>query len=338
MLENKELERRILELVKLSCPTGEIHHYAEMIDAIIRLANQNPTATDICLFHCAISELSAAQKVFGPYGHKKKICVFGSARTGADAAEFKAAAQFAKRMTELGFMVMTGGGNGIMGAAQLGAGKELSFGLNIELPFEQHANSVIEGDPKLVSFKYFFTRKLNFIKESHAIALFPGGFGTLDEGFEILTLLQTGKRQLVPIVMIDVPGGAFWQDFLEYLQNHLQKAGLISPSDFCLFKVTQSLDEACEEVVRFYRNFHSYRFTSEKTVLYLQRPIPPEEIPTLEKQFSDLLRPQGRFGVDPSMEDEEYTEDLQGLSKLAFNFDNRSFGRLRALIDRINEY
>ncbi len=230
-----EFDRRIQEIVN-DWGVRESHELiAEMIVTALRMGSDSVPVADLKLINRSLKELRQASKVFAPYQGIRKIAIFGSARTSPSAEEFQAAERFARVMREHGFMIITGGGDGIMGAAQRGAGREHSFGLNIRLPFEQKANETIDGDPKLVSFNYFFTRKVNFIKETHAIALFPGGFGTMDEGFECLTLMQTGKARIIPVILIDKIGGAYWKSWTEFLRTHLLDQGLISPDDFSLF-------------------------------------------------------------------------------------------------------
>ena len=206
--------------------------FAEMIASLYRLSRQDPSSSDMVLFKRSLAELRYAQSIFAPYREVKKVCIFGSARTKPLAPSYQSAIEFARQMTESGYMTITGAGGGIMGAAQEGAGAEKSFGLNIMLPFEQRPNEVIRNDPKLVTFRYFFTRKLTFLREASAVAIFPGGFGTLDEGMEVVTLLQTGKARLIPLVLIDEPGGKFWKNFAHYVSEHLMAGKLISPEDF----------------------------------------------------------------------------------------------------------
>src|SRR5213079_1528412 len=209
----------------------------EMIVTALKIARDRMNVADLKLINRSVREMRYDAKVFAPFQHLRKVAVFGSARSSADSPEFKVAEDFARKMVAHNFMVITGGGDGIMGAAQKGAGRERSFGLNIRLPFEQQANEVIEGDPKLINFNYFFDRKLNFVKESHAFALFPGGFGTMDETFEVLTLMQTGKARVIPVVMLDRPGGNYWETWMKFLTEYLCKFGYIGPEDFHFFKI-----------------------------------------------------------------------------------------------------
>lgn len=243
-------------------------HAAELIGQILENAlelGRNKTGiADLKQIVTTLQEMRAANQIFARYRTRRKVAVFGSARTLSTAEEYMVAREFAKRMADEKFMIITGGGDGIMGAAQEGAGAENSFGLNIGLPFEQRANITIDGDPKLVSFKYFFTRKLSFVKETHAVVLLPGGFGTHDEGFECLTLMQTGKTQIVPLVLLDKPNGYYWEAWRRFINNDLFAAHMISESDFSFFRITHNIDEAVQEILQFYHIFHSYRWVGRK--------------------------------------------------------------------------
>jgi uncharacterized protein (TIGR00730 family) len=311
--------------------------FAEMIASLYRLSHQDLTSSDIVLFKRAMAELRYAQRVFAPYRHVRKICVFGSARTRPPAPIFQCAIDFAKAMTEAGFMTITGAGDGIMGAAQLGAGAEKSFGLNILLPFEQHPNKVIDHDPKLVTFRYFFTRKLTFLREASAVAAFPGGFGTLDEALEVLTLMQTGKARLIPLVLVDQPGGKFWKSFVHYVSEHLMAEKLISPEDFHLFKLTDSIDEARNEILKFYSNFHSYRFVGPYLVIRLQRALSEKRLDYLRKEFLSIIDPPGEMFMRDALPQEAGETEIAHLPRLCLTFNRIHFGFLRLLIDRLNE-
>lgn len=331
-------DQRIRELLH---DWGAEHHSQdlyEMMVSVLKLAQQKPSTADMRLFNNSLKEMRYAHKVFAPFDAVKKITIFGSARTYATAAEYKAAFDFAALMVKQGFMTITGGGEGIMGAAQAGAGRANSFGLNIRLPFEQKANKTIAGDPKLINFRYFFTRKLNFVRQTHAIALFPGGFGTMDEGFEALTLIQTGKGKLMPVVFIDAPGGNFWRTFEGYLRGHLLKDGWISPWDFDLFKITDNLEEAAHEIVHFYHNFHSYRFVGHLLVVRVHRALPEEALKQIHSDFADVILPEGKVHMAEPHEAEANEPELAKLPRIFIDFDRMSFGRLRKIIDRINDF
>jgi uncharacterized protein (TIGR00730 family) len=311
--------------------------FAEMIASLHRLSQQKPTSGDITLFKRSMAELRYAQRVFAPYRDVRKICIFGSARTRPPAPIFQCAQDFARLMTEAKYMTITGAGDGIMSAAQHGAGAEQSFGLNILLPFEQAPNEVIRDDPKLVTFRYFFTRKLTFLREASAVAVFPGGFGTLDEGLEVLTLMQTGKARLIPVVLIDQPGGIFWKSFVHYVSEHLMADKLISPEDFHLFKLTTSLTDARDEILRFYSNFHSYRFVGPYLVIRLQRAISEEKLATLKKEFFSIFDQPGEMFQRDALPQEANEPEIAHLPRLCFTFNRIHFGFLRLFIDRLNE-
>jgi uncharacterized protein (TIGR00730 family) len=239
-------------------------------------------------------------------------------------------------MRERGYMMVTGGGDGIMGAAQKGAGRENSFGLNIRLPFEQQANETIHGDAKLINFNYFFTRKLNFVKETHAIALFPGGFGTMDEGFEALTLMQTGKARIFPVVLVDHAGGSYWKTWLDFLRSHLLKLGLISDDDFAFFHNCASPTDAANHIEAFYRVFHSYRWVGSKFVMRLRTPLTEEKVAALQARFGEILA-AGTFVQGAALPEEHNEPELHDLPRLIFTPHRRNFARFRMLIDAVNE-
>ena len=257
---NPDIDARIKQLIEdWGCgKSGEL--IQEMVVTALKMGHDNLGVADLKLFSRSLKELRYAARVFAPYAQYKKVVVFGSARISQDNPACIAAETFARKMQTHDFMTITGGGEGIMGAAQRGAGRAHSFGLNIRLPFEQHANETIDGDPKLINFNYFFTRKLNFLKETHAVALFPGGFGTMDEGFEVLTLMQTGKARIIPVVLVDQPGGRYWETWFGFLGDYLLKQGLVSENDFDLFRITHDVDVAVAEILSFYKNFNSYRW------------------------------------------------------------------------------
>ena len=306
----------------------------QMIVTALRFLRDDPSEGDFKLVNAAIKELRQALAVFAPYEGVRKVSVFGSARTQRTQPDWAQAERFAEVMAQRGWMVITGAGGGIMQAAQGGAGREASFGVNIRLPFEQQANEVILGDHKLVNFRYFFTRKVSFVRHSHAIALFPGGFGTHDEGFEALTLIQTGKSEMLPVVFVDEPGGSYWRDWAEYVDTHLLGRKLISPDDVALFRVTDSVDAAVAEVTRFYRNYHSSRYVGDRLVLRVQEAPSGDALAALSREFSDLLA-SGVIEASGALPEEE--GEAPGLARLALRFDRRSTGRLRRLIDRLNE-
>src|SRR3954451_16722782 len=253
----------------------------EMIVTALKMGRDRMGTGDLKLISRSLKEMRYAAKVFSQYRHVRKVCVFGSARVPPSEGKYVVAEEFARAMVAQNYMVITGGGDGIMGAAQSGAGREHSFGLNIRLPFEQHANITIEGDKKLINFNYFFTRKLNFVKETHAMALFPGGFGTMDEAFEALTLMQTGKARIIPVVLLDRPGGSYWQTWMDFLTKHLFKFGYIGQEDFYFFKMVPNVAEAVREIVQFYSTYQSSRWVGEQLVIRLSHKLARKSVVTL---------------------------------------------------------
>ncbi len=316
-------------------PIGIEQMIAQIKETADKLVRDQANRGDIKLLNTALKELRYAFKVFAPYRHRRKVTVFGSARLGADHPAYQQAVAFGRRIAEADFMVITGAASGIMEAGHVGAGRENSIGVNILLPFEQDANVVIAGDAKLMHLKYFFTRKLLFVKESDAVALFPGGFGTQDEGFEVLTLIQTGKSHLFPVVMVDEPGGDYWRLWQRYVKDVLLARRMISPADLALFKVTDSVEEAVAEILGFYRVFHSMRYVHDDLVLRLQRPLPEPLLEKIRTEFADILVSR-TFELTAALPAEAGDVHLAALPRLRFHFDRRSLGRLRMLIDTIN--
>jgi uncharacterized protein (TIGR00730 family) len=298
-----------------------------------KLLRDGASRADLKLLSTALKELRYSIKVFRPYRMVRKVTVFGSARLPETDPAYQAAVDFSHRLARAGFMVITGAASGIMEAGHVGAGRDMSIGVNILLPFEQHANPIIEGDKKLIHLKYFFTRKLLFVKEADAVALFPGGFGTQDEGFEALTLVQTGKSHLFPIVLVDAPGGDYWTRWQDYIRDVLLARKLISPDDLSLYKVTQSVDEAVNEVLHFYRVYRSMRYVGRDLVLRLQAPLSDDLLERIRADYSSMVV-SGTFeqsGILPAEGDES-----PELTRLRFHFDRRSMGKLRQLVDLIN--
>ncbi len=330
-----DIDQQVKELVKRWGYDHSPELIEEMVGTVLKMAQDRMSVADLKMYNRSLKELREAARLFARYTKFRKVSVFGSARTSPDAPEFKAAARFAQMMTAQGYMIITGGGDGIKGAAQQGAGREQSFGLNIALPFEQSANVTIDGDPKLVNFNYFFTRKLNFMKESHAIALFPGGFGTMDEGFEALTLLQTGKAKMIPLVLVDEPNGHYWETWYDFMRGHLLKLGLISEEDFSLFRVTHNLQEAADEITTFYKLYQSSRYVGEQMIIRLAHKLTRRSIEKLNDTFGDMLR-KGRFFQGPALRQERNEPELAQLPRLIFTPHRRNFGRMRLLIDAIN--
>ncbi len=328
-------DARVQELVRDWGTEKSPELIEEMIVTALKIARDQMGVADLKLINRSLKELRYAAKVFAPYAQVRKVVVFGSARIRTGAPESQVAEDFAREMVTHNYMVITGGGDGIMGAAQRGAGAEHSFGLNIRLPFEQRANVIIEGDPKLINFNYFFTRKLNFVKETHAFALFPGGFGTMDECFEVLTLMQTGKARIIPVVLLDRPDGNYWETWMKFLTEHLFKIGFVSPEDFYFFKIAHSVKEAVEEVLQFYKVYHSARWVREQLVIRICQRLSNNEIVDLNKNFADLVR-EGEIVQGSALPEERNEPEIGDLTRLILTPYRRSFGRFRQLIDAIN--
>lgn len=312
------------------------HDLIEQIkESADRLAADEPSRGDLKIISRTIRELRYAFKVFSPYRHRRKVSVFGSARTPQDHPDYRQAERFSRAMAGEGWMVVTGAAAGIMEAGHVGAGREHSMGLNIMLPFEQAANPVIHGDPKLVHMKYFFTRKLMFVKECNAVVCLPGGFGTLDEGLEVLTLLQTGKRDMIPVVFLDPPGGDYWHQFQGFIVRNLLSRGMISPEDLNLYKVTDDYRVAVNEVLSFFRVYHSMRYVKQDLVLRLNEPISGELLEALNTHFAEFLS-SGKITAREALDEESDDPELAHLPRLVFHFNRRHLGKLRRMIDSIN--
>jgi uncharacterized protein (TIGR00730 family) len=330
-----ELESRIQELIQYK---GGGHNEAEVADIIgnaLKLLADVQDTGDVRVIQTALRELRYSFRLFAPYAGKRKVTIFGSARIQPGQFEYRQAVDFGKKIVRAGFMVITGAGPGIMQAGHEGAGPENSFGVNIRLPWEQSANPVIREDKKLITFKYFFTRKLIFIRHSDAIVLFPGGFGTLDEGYEAITLMQTGKSQLMPLVLVDQPGGDYWKTWDKNIREQLLRNQLISPDDLNLYQITDRIDEAVEIITRFYRNFHSTRFVKELFIIRLKNAPAESAIAALNQDFSDIVVAGKIKSIKPTPEEIEDNDHLN-LARIAFNFNRRDYGRLRQLIDALN--
>ena len=307
----------------------------EMIMTALKIGRDEMGVADLKLINRSLKELRYAAKVFAPYSDTRKIAIFGSARTPADATPFKMAEEFGREIVKHDFMVITGGGDGIMGAAQRGAGRKNSFGLNIRLPFEQRANPIIDGDGKLINFNYFFTRKLNFVKETHALALFPGGFGTMDEGFEVLTLMQTGKGRIIPMVLLDQPGGTYWETWMKFVRDDMFKLGYVSEEDFSLFKLCHTVPEAVNQIVQFYKIYHSVRWVGDQFVIRLTKRLSDKSVAELNEKFADIVR-EGKIVQGPALPPEKNEPEIWNLPRLILMPHRRDFGRFRQLIDQIN--
>jgi len=330
-----ELQRRIDELIAAKGGGHNEEAVADIVDTALRLLADVEDSGDVRVIQTAIRELRYAFKLFAPYAGTRKVTIFGSARTEPSKREYQQALVFGQKIVQAGWMVITGAGPGIMQAGHEGAGAENSFGVNIRLPWEQSANPVIAQDKKLVTFKYFFTRKLIFIRHSDAIALFPGGFGTMDEGYEAMTLMQTGKSQLMPLVLVDKPGGTYWKTWDKHVREHLLRDQLISADDLNLYQITDSVDEAVKIITRFYRNFHSSRFVRDLLVLRLRHTPSATAVEAMNEDFADIISGEP-IRVIPPTDDEKEDEDNLDLPRIGFGFNRKDYGRLRQLVDVLN--
>jgi uncharacterized protein (TIGR00730 family) len=330
-----ELRRRVQELIAYKGGGFNEESVTDIIENALKLLTDVEHTGDVRVIQTALRELRYAFKLFAPYSHVRKVTIFGSARTQPTRLEYQQALDFGKRIAEAGFMVITGAGPGIMQAGHEGAGPDKSFGVNIRLPWEQAANPVIREDKKLVTFKYFFTRKLIFIRHADAIALFPGGFGTMDEGYEALTLMQTGKSQLMPLVLIDRPGGTYWKTWDKQVREHLLRDQLISPDDLNLYRITDSTEQAVKIITRFYRNFHSSRFVKDLYVIRLKNAPTASALEAMNEDFADIITGPPIRRIEATPEEVGDTDQVE-LPRIAFGFNRRDYGRLRQLIDVLN--
>jgi uncharacterized protein (TIGR00730 family) len=309
----------------------------ELVTSALRFGREGHDRAEVKMVNAALKELRYAFTVFDPYEDVPKVSIFGSARTLPEDPAYQVARAFAAAMAARGWMVITGAGPGIMTAGIEGAGAPRAFGVNIVLPFEAQPSPLLEDDPKLINFRYFFSRKVTFMKESKAFALLPGGFGTMDEAFELLCLLQTGRTHLAPVVLLETADSVgYWRDWLEFLDVHLRRRGLIADDDLCLVRAFDDVEEAVDEVVGFYDTYHSTRLVGRRLVLRLQRRPDDEELAALNDEFGDIVT-KGTIERIDATPSEVHDGDVVELPRLAFAFDQASFARLRRLVDRLNE-
>ena len=330
-----ELKRRIQDLIEFKGGGSNPDLVEDIIVNALKLLKDVEDRGDVRVIRTAVRELRYAYRLFAPYNSVRKVTIFGSARTAPSKQEYLQTVEFARDISKAGFMVITGAGPGIMQAGHEGAGPEMSFGANIRLPWEQGANPIIDKDKKLISFKYFFTRKLTFIRHSDAIVLCPGGFGTLDEGYEALTLMQTGKGRMMPLVLLDRPGGTYWKTWDKNIREHLLRDQLISPDDLHLYQIADSAEHAVKIITRFYRNYHSSRFVKDLLVIRLKHSPSPSAIEALNADFADIIAGEKIHTIEATPEERE-DNDCVDLVRIAFGFDRRQYGRLRQMIDVLN--
>ncbi len=336
-----KIQKNIHEIIQAIEPKGKPFENADVVNEIIVTALKGVEAQigrgDLKLLSRSIRELRYAFKIFKNYRNVRKVTIFGSARTPSSDTDYQMTKAFAKKLVDNGYMIITGAGPGIMEAGNEGAGPKGSFGVNIRLPYEQHPNPFIANQPTYIDCRYFFTRKLVFVKEASGAAFFPGGFGTLDEAFEILTLVQTGKCDPIPMVFVDAPKRPFWRDLEKFILQRMLKNKKISQEDLSLFKITDSVEEAATEIFRFYSNYHSMRFVGDKLVMRLKRPVDKSQLKTLNADFKGLLAKDGKFEKGSALPEEHNQPELKNLPRLIFPFNRVNNGRLRQMIDFINK-
>lgn len=332
---DKDADEAIAKLAKLCSSAGTESLLEEILTSCVKLGMESQDVGDLKLINNCLKELRYSFKVFSPYRNIKKAIMFGSARSGKDSAEYKMAEEFAEKITKKGYMVVTGGGPGVMEAGNKGAGRGKDFALNIRLPFEQKPNPYLDEKERLINFKYFFTRKLIFIKETDATALFPGGFGTNDEGFEAITLMQTGKSRPRPVVLMEPKGSAYWAGWLRFIEEQLAGNGFINKHDLNLFQVARSADEAVKYIENFYKVYHSLRYVEGLTVLRLNRPLSENTLKSVNHEFRDILT-AGQIMPSSALKEELQKQEYPDLPRLVMKFNLRDYGRLFELIRIIN--
>lgn len=334
-MSTQEIESLISDLLDKSEIKLNRRLIAELVKESLQLGNDATSTLNLKIASAAIAEMREAFAMFAPFSERKKVTIFGSARTTKNDPVYKQTQAVAAKLASDGWMVVTGAGPGIMEAGMSGAGREMSIGVSIRLPFETSANEVIAGDEKYVAMRYFFTRKLMLVKESQAFICVPGGFGTLDEMFELLTLSQTGKGNPVPIVVLDLPNDPFWGELDSFIKETLLPRKLVSEQDLALYRICSSVDEAVSEINKFYSVYNSMRFVGKRLVLRLNRQISDVHLSKLNNDFSDICLNSSIERVTATKAEID-DKDLPDKPRLAFQFARRDFGRLRQLIDAIN--
>lgn len=334
---NGRLDELLDEIMQLA----EVYH-PEMVREILlnalKAGREVDYLADLKMMRTTLREMRNTTRLFGLHRGRKKVTIFGSARTEPGEPIYQKCVTFARQLNRLGYMVITGGGPGIMQAGNEGAGPENSFAVNIRLPFEQETNPVMENSRNVITYKYFFNRKVAFLKEAHAVALFPGGFGTLDEAMETLTLVQTGKNPPIPLVLIDDDEGTYWEPWFAFMRDILFARGLISGEDFGLFTITRDPFEAAQVINDFYRVYHSSRFIGKTLVIRMNKPLSAEQIGILQEEFSEIVASGSRLAMSPAFPVERDQPDLLDLPRLAFDFNRRNYGLLVAFIRRLNVF
>jgi uncharacterized protein (TIGR00730 family) len=334
---NNPVDLLINQLIETAGGIHQPHIIREMLLSALKIGQETDYLADLKLINRTLREMRFTAQVFGPYRDRKKVTIFGSARTDEQDEMYLKCVRFSRMLAEKGYMIITGGGPGIMQAGNEGAGSENSFAVNIRLPFEQKPNPIMYRNPRLVTYKYFFNRKVAFVKEADAVAVFPGGFGTLDEAMEVFTLIQTGKTSPKPLILIDDQDG-YWERFFDFVKESLLVKGFISGEDFSLFTITKDEHEAAEVISAFYRVYHSLRFIENRLVLRLRKSLTPENIATLEDEFSELIKKGDHIHCCGAYPDEHDEPDLADLPRISMLFDHHHYGLLVAFINRINTF
>ncbi|HKL27028.1 MAG TPA: TIGR00730 family Rossman fold protein [Desulfuromonadales bacterium] len=334
---NGELDDLIDQILELC----EVHHpeiIREMIITALKAGQETDYLADLKMLRSTMKEMRYTSKLFGAHRERKKVTIFGSARTDPADPVYQKCIAFSRQLVRLGYMVITGGGPGIMQAGNEGAGAENSFAVNIRLPFEQETNPVMQNSPNVITYKYFFNRKVAFLKEADAVALFPGGFGTLDEAMETLTLMQTGKNPPIPLVLIDDDQGSYWEPWLEFIKSTMLNQGMISGLDMSLFSITQDPLEAAQIINDFYQVYHSSRWVNTSLVIRLNKMLNKEQIAVLAEEFSEIIDPKGTLEITKALPEEYDQPDLLDLPRLVFPFNRSNYGLLKAFIRRLNSF
>src|SRR3989442_8119821 len=332
-----ELKRRIQELINYKGDGHNTDLVADIIENALKIYTDVQGRGDVRVIQTAVRELRYAFKLFAPHAHVRKVTMFGSARTAPSKTEYQQAVDFARHIAAEGWMVITGAGPGIMQAGHEGAGPEKSFGANIRLPWEQSANPIIQHDKKLITFKYFFTRKLTFVRYSDPIVPFPGGVGTLDPSYQGLSPIQTRTSTIMPLVLIDRPGGTYWKTWDKNIREHLLRTQLIAEDDLHLYQITDDTDQAVKWITRFYRNYHSMRFVKDLLVIRLNHAPSRSALHALNEDFADIITGENLHATEATPEEPE-DRDAVELARIAFGFNRRDYGRLRKMIDVLNGF
>jgi len=335
--KNDEIDALIQTLID---KVGGIYHPAlvrEMIISALKAGQETSYLADMKMLNNTMKEMRYTNKVFAPYRDRKKVTIFGSARTAPDDFSYRLCLEFSRRLAERGYMIITGGGPGIMRAGNEGAGSENSFAVNIYLPFEQSPNLVMANTPRLITYKYFFNRKVAFVKESDAIAVFPGGFGTLDEAMEVFTLIQTGKTNPKPLLLIDDETG-YWEGWLQFIKMKLLGKGFISADDFSIFTITRDVDEAIQVIEEFYSNYHSHRFVDGKLVIRLNKILTDQQIDELAAEFPEIMVAGSSIKRTAALPEEADEPDILHLPRIILEFDHHFYGLLIAFIRQLNVF